>query len=469
MSYVLNTPEDQRAMLAKIGVASLDDLFRQVPAEVRLRRPLDIPPALSEMELTQHLQALAARNRTGGDAVCFLGGGSYDHFIPAVVDAVAGRSEFYTAYTPYQAEASQGSLQAFFEFQTMICQLTGLDVANASLYEGGSAVAEAVIMALNVAPKRHKVLIAESVHPQYRLTLETYLANTDARVTTQATPHGTLDADDLKKVVDEETACVVVQHPNFFGYLEEVEALSTAAHAKGALFIVSYDPISLGLLKRPGQYGADIAVAEGQSLGNPMTYGGPYLGLLACREEFVRKMPGRLVGETTDRNGKRCWVLTLQTREQHIRREKATSNICTNQGLMALKAAAYLAALGPRGLRETADLCAHKAHYAAQRLTEIDGVRLRFDRPFFKEFTIQARDPVPSLLDRLLEAGYHAGLHLGRWYPSLADCITVAVTEKRTKAEIDGLAAAYTATKSTSIGDAPLKRPAPKRASAKRV
>jgi glycine dehydrogenase subunit 1 len=459
MSYVLNTPDDQRAMLAKIGVASLEELFQQIPAAVRLKRPLDIPAALSEIELTQYMQKLASRNKVDGDAVCFLGGGSYDHFIPSVVDAVAGRSEFYTAYTPYQAEASQGSLQAFFEFQTMICQLTGLDVANASLYEGGSAVAEAVIMALNVTPKRHKVLIAESVHPEYRQTLVTYLANLDAQITTMPTPHGTLDPDDVKRAIDDQTVCVVVQHPNFFGCLEEVDELAAAAHAKGALFIVSYDPISLGLLKRPGQYGADIAVAEGQSLGNPTTYGGPYLGLLACREEFVRKMPGRLVGETTDRNGKRCWVLTLQTREQHIRREKATSNICTNQGLMALKAAVYLSALGPQGMRETADLCARKAHYAAELLVGIGGIHKRFDRPFFKEFTIQVRDLVPALLSRLVEAGYHAGLQLGRWYPQFADCITVAVTEKRTRGEIDGLAEAYRNEKSTLIAETPQKRP----------
>jgi glycine dehydrogenase subunit 1 len=455
-------------MLAKIGVASLDELFQQVPAAVRLKRPLAIPPALSEIELTQHLQKLAARNQVDGDAVCFLGGGSYDHFIPAVVDAVAGRSEFYTAYTPYQAEASQGSLQAFFEFQTMICQLTGLDVANASLYEGGSGVAEAVIMALNVTPKRRKVLLAESVHPEYRQVLGTYLANLDAQVTTLPTPKGTLDPDDLTKAIDEQTSCVLVQHPNFFGCIEEVDALAAVAHDKGALFIVSFDPISLGLLKRPGQYGADIAVAEGQSLGNPMTYGGPYLGLLACREEFVRKIPGRLVGETTDRNGKRCWVLTLQTREQHIRREKATSNICTNQGLMALKAAVYLAALGPQGLRETADLCARKAHYAAEQLGRIGGIHLRFDRPFFKEFTMQVRDIVPALLSRLGNAGYHAGLHLGPWYPQFADCITVAVTEKRTRAEIDGLAAAYAKQKSILIADASPKRSDPAYASTKR-
>jgi glycine dehydrogenase subunit 1 len=437
LSYVLNTPDDRRAMLERIGVASMEDLLQSIPAPLRLKRPLAVPPALTEIELTRHVQQLAARNR---DAVCFLGGGSYDHFIPAVVDAIAGRSEFYTAYTPYQAEASQGSLQAFFEYQTLLCQLTGLDVANASLYEGGSAVAEAVIMALASVSKRDKVVIAESVHPEYRRTLATYLANLDVKPATLSTPHGFLDPDDVKRVVDEQTACVVVQHPNFFGCLEEVEALAEAAHAKGTLFVVSFDPISLGLLKRPGQYGADIAVAEGQSLGNPMSYGGPYLGVLACREAYVRKMPGRLVGQTVDRRGKRCWVLTLQTREQHIRREKATSNICTNQGLMALKATVYLAALGPHGLRETAELCTRKAHYAADQLARVAGVRLRFDRPFFKEFTLRVPGDVPALVARLLDAGYHAGLPLGPWYPALTDCMSVAVTEKRTRAEIDGLA-----------------------------
>jgi glycine dehydrogenase subunit 1 len=435
LSYVPNTADQRRAMLETIGVSSVEDLFQGVPPDVRLDRPLDVPPPLSELELTQHLQALAGRNQGADRAVCFLGGGSYDHFIPAVVDALAGRSEFYTAYTPYQAEASQGSLQAFFEFQTLICQLTGLDVANASLYEGGSAVAEAVLMALNINPKRHKVLVPASVHPEYRRTVQTYLADLDAQVVTLPAPNGFLDPDDARRALDDDTVCLAVQHPNFFGCLEEVERLAEAAHARGALFVVSFDPISLGLLKRPGQYGADIAVAEGQSLGTPLAYGGPYLGLLACRQEFVRKMPGRLVGQTVDRNGKRCWVLTLQTREQHIRREKATSNICTNQGLLALRATIYLAALGPHGLRETAALCTRKAHYAAERLG-----RLRFDRPFFKEFTLHVPGDVPALLAGALEQGYHAGLALGRWYPELADCLTVAVTEKRTRAEIDGLA-----------------------------
>jgi glycine dehydrogenase subunit 1 len=442
LSYVLNTPADQQAMLTQIGVQSLDELFAQIPASLRLNRPLDVPPALSELELTRHIQQLAARNQSTDKAVCFLGGGSYDHFIPAVVDAVASRSEYYTAYTPYQAEASQGSLQAFFEFQTLICQLTGLDVANASLYEGGSAVAEAVIMALNINPKRHKILIAESVHPEYRLVLSTYLANLDVRIETLPTPNGFLDPDDLKKAADDQTACVVVQHPNFFGNLEEVQALSDAAHAKGAVFVISFDPISLGLLKRPGQYGADIAVAEGQSLGCPMAYGGPVLGILACRQEYVRKMPGRLVGQTVDRHGKRCWVLTLQTREQHIRREKATSNICTNQGLLALRAAVYLTALGPEGLKETAELCTRKAHYAAEQVARVAGARLRFDQPFFKEFTVRLGGDVFTRLAAALRAGYHAGLNLGRWYRTLGDCVSIAVTEKRTREEIDGLATA---------------------------
>jgi glycine dehydrogenase subunit 1 len=433
-------------MLERIGVKSIEELFEPIPEAVRLQRPLNVPAALTEIELQRHLEGLAGKNRPADSTVCFLGGGSYDHFIPAVVDAVASRSEYYTAYTPYQAEASQGSLQAFFEYQTLICQLTGLDVANASLYDGGSAVAEAVLMSLSVNPKRHKVLVAGSVHPEYRQTLITYLANLDAQVTVLETPHGYLDPDDLKGALDDKTLCVVVQHPNFFGCLEEVEDLARAAHANGALFIVSFDPISLGLLKRPGQYGADIAVAEGQCLGNPMVYGGPYLGILACREEYVRKMPGRLVGQTVDRQGKRCFVLTLQTREQHIRREKATSNICTNQGLFALRAAVYLAALGPQGLKETAEHCLHKAHYAADQLLRVPGTRLRFDRPFFKEFTIQVPRPAPALLDRLLEAGYHAGLHLGRWYPGLKDCISVAVTETRTRAEIEGLAREFART-----------------------
>ena len=444
MPYLLNTPEDRAAMLAKIGVATVDDLFAPIPSELRLKRPLDIPPALPEMELTRHLSALAAKNRAAGDAVCFLGGGAYDHFIPSVVDAIAGRSEFYTAYTPYQAEASQGTLQAVFEFQTMMAQLAGLEVANASLYEGGSAVAEAMLMALGITGRTGEVLIAESVHPEYRQTLHTYVANLNCRVKELPTPDGFLNPDDVKAAVNDNTVCVIAQSPNFFGHLEEMQAIGDAARMAGAVFIASFDPVGVGLLKRPGDYGADIAVAEGQGLGVPLGFGGPYLGILACRreKEYLRKIPGRLVGQTTDRNGKRCWVLTLQTREQHIRREKATSNICTNQGLLALRAAVHLTALGPQELKETAELCLRKAHYAAEQLKQIPGVTLKFQTPFFKEFSLSVQGNVESLLSQLRDRGYHAGLLLGRWYPRFADGLTVAVTEQRTKAEIDGLAAA---------------------------
>jgi glycine dehydrogenase subunit 1 len=441
-AYILNTPEEQQQMLAAIGADSIEELFAAIPAELRLKRPLKIPAALSEFELTHHIRELAARNTSAADAVCFLGGGSYDHFIPSVVDAIAGRSEYYTAYTPYQAEASQGSLQAFFEYQTLICQLTGLDVANASLYEGGSSVAEAVFMAINITGRKGQVLAAESVHPEYRQVLATYLKNLNVPLVTVPAAEGFLNPEDLKNTITDQTACVVVQHPNFFGNLEEVEAIATVAKEKGALFIVSFDPISVGILKRPADYGADIAVAEGQSLGTPMGYGGPYLGIMACRKEFVRQIPGRLVGQTVDREGRRCWVLTFQTREQHIRREKATSNICTNQGLFALRAAVYLAALGPAGLRETAELCLKKAHYAAGQLERVAHAAPRFRRPFFKEFVVRTRGDVPATLVRLRKAGYLGGLALGRWYPQLRDCLLVAVTEKRTRSEIDGLAAA---------------------------
>ena len=444
MSYVLNTPDDQKAMLAAIGVPSIEALFANIPSQLRLGRPLAIPPSLGEMELQRHIERLAGLNQAAGDAVCFLGGGAYDHFTPSVVDAVAGRGEFYTAYTPYQAEASQGTLQAVFEYQTLMCQLTGLGVANASLYEGGSAVAEAMLMAVGVTGRTGEVLVAESVHPEYRATLATYVANLNCRVRTLPTPDGFLNPGDLAKVVNDSTVCVIAQSPNFFGHLEEMKTIGDAARKVGAVFIASFDPVLAGVLKRPGDYGADIAVAEGQGLGVPLGFGGPYLGILACRNEsaYVRKIPGRLVGQTTDRNGKRCWVLTLQTREQHIRREKATSNICTNQGLLALCAAVHLTSLGPQGLKETAELCVRKAHYAADELGKVPGVSLRFKGPFAKEFTLRVSGDVPSLLADLRVAGYHAGLPLGRWYPQFADCMTIAVTEKRTKAEIDGLVAA---------------------------
>lgn len=445
MAYLLNTSAEQQAMLAHLGLQSLEELFVSVPAELRLQRPLHLPPAVTELELHRQMEALAQQNISAAQYPCFLGGGAYDHFIPAVVDAIASRSEYYTAYTPYQAEASQGTLQVIFEYQTLMCQLTGLGVANASMYEAGSGVAEAVLMALGVTGRQDgEVLVAESVHPDYRRVLATYLANLACSMRILPTPNGFLDPDDLAPALSDRTVGLVVQSPNFFGHLEEVTDLATAVHRVGGVCIDVFDPISVGILRRPGDCGVDIAVAEGQGLGIPLGYGGPYLGILACRDEpaYVRRLPGRLVGQTTDRHGRRCWVLTLQTREQHIRREKATSNICTNQGLMALRASVYLTALGPQGLRETAELCWRKAHYAAERLTAQTGAQLRFRRPFFKEFTLRWPAPTESLPRQLRQRGFLAALPLGRWFPHLADCFSLAVTEKRTRAEIDALVAA---------------------------
>lgn len=443
MPYLYNTPEDQQAMLSAIGAESVDELFESIPPELRLDRPLDLPAAMSEMELDRRMRELAAKNRSAGELVCFLGGGIYDHFIPAVVDAIGSRSEFYTSYTPYQAEVSQGNLQATFEYQTMIARLTGMDVSNASVYDGASAATEAVLMAISSTRRYGKVVAAASVHPEYRQTVETYLENLNASLETVGAPEGTLAISELENALDDQTACVLVQQPNFFGAIEDMAPIAEATHAAGALLVVVVDPISLGLLKRPGDIGADIVVAEGQSLGTPMSCGGPVLGIMACREKLVRRMPGRIVGQTVDRRGKTCYVLTLQTREQHIRREKATSNICTNQGLFALRAAVYLAQMGPQGLRETAELCLQKTRYAAQRITDSERFSLAFDRPTFKEFVIRdSLGRVDEVLESARQAGFSAGVPLGRWYPDLADCLLVAVTEKRTKAEIDGLAAA---------------------------
>jgi glycine dehydrogenase subunit 1 len=451
MPYFYNTPDDVAAMLQAVGAGSIEELFASIPAELRLTRPLDLPPALSEIELAQHLQSLAANNSHIGQKVCFLGGGAYDHFVPAVVDAIASRGEFYTSYTPYQPEVSQGNLQVMFEYQTLICQLTGMDVSNASLYDGGSASAEGVLLAMSVTGRPKKVVVAESVHPHYREILQTYFASIGAELVTVPARDGTVKPADVSAVVDDQTACVLLQHPNFFGCLEEVSQIARIAHDAGALLVQSFDPISLGLLKRPGDLSADVAVAEGQSLGTPLLYGGPYLGIMACKEQFVRRLPGRIAGQTVDRRGRRCWVLTLQTREQHIRREKATSNICTNQGLFALRAAIYLAQMGPRGLRETAELCLRKAHYAKERLTAGSRLALAFDRPTFKEFVVRdTRGRSGDLLAQATDAGYLAGIPLGQWYPHLDDCFLVAVTEKRTKAEIDGLAEVLAAHRESS-------------------
>lgn len=442
MAYLPHTQEDRQSMLAAMGLASVEELFSDIPSELRLKRPLALPDGLSELELTQLMQQLAGRNIAASEVISFLGGGSYDHFIPAAVDALASRGEFFTAYTPYQAEASQGTLQVAFEYQSLVTRLTGMDVANASLYDGASAAAEAVFMAQAATGRLNKVAVCESVHPEYRQVISCHLTNLGHELVVVPAPAGRVDPRDVARCVDEQTSCLVLQHPNFFGCLEQVKAIGEAVHAAGAQFIVIVDPISLGLLKRPSDYGADIVVAEGQSLGNAMAYGGPYLGIMACKETLVRRMPGRVAGQTVDRQGRRCFVLTLQTREQHIRRQRATSNICTNQGLLALRASIYLSLLGPAGLREVAELCLRKARYASETLVRAGGFAPRFDGPSFKEFVV--RDPrgkVREFLAAAQQDEIFAGVELGTWFPSLSDSLLIAVTEKRTKQEINRLVA----------------------------
>ena len=430
-------------MLAKVGAKSLDELFDVIPEGVRLREPLSIPPAMTEMELEQHMGRLAASNTGADRAVCFLGGGCYDHFVPAVVDVVASRSEFYTAYTPYQAEASQGTLQAGFEYQSLICELTGMDVSNSSMYEAATAATEAALMARAASGRTGSIVVSETVHPEYRQTLETYLVNLGTKLVVAPAEDGVTDPAAMAKLLDDQTSCVLLQHPNFFGLLEPMDELVAAAKKAGAAVVQAFDPISLGMIKRPGDYGVDVAVTEGQALGTAMQYGGPFLGVFACKNNFLRKLPGRVVGQTVDRRGNRCFVLTLQTREQHIRREKATSNICTNQALFALRASAYLALMGPQGMKEAAELCWEKSHYTAEALSKVSGLKVKFGGAFFKEFVLQTPGKAEKFLAPMLKAGFHAGVPLGRWYKNMDDCLLVAVTEKRTKEEIDRYADAW--------------------------
>ena len=443
MTYVPHTERETREMLAAIGVARLEDLFADVPAAVRFPA-LKLPPPSSEMEIAADMQALAGRNFGVDPALSFLGAGAYHHFRPATVDYVLRRGEFYTSYTQYQPEASQGMLQALFEYQSMICRLTGMEVSNASHYDGATALAEAVVLALNVAQgKRRKIIMSPAVHPQHREVVRTYLRGTHADSVT-GDEDGRSDLADLLKRLDGETAALVIQNPNFFGQCEPVDGLADAVHRAGALLIVVTDPIALGMFRPPGAYGADVAVADGQALGIPPSFGGPYLGILASRMEYVRRLSGHLVGETVDAGGRRGYVLTLATREQHIRRAKATSNICTNSAVCALAAAAYLATMGKQGLRDVAELCFHKSHYAAAEIGRLKGFAVNPQgRPFFKEFVVRLPRPPAEVNEILRERhGIIGGYDLGRDYPHLADHMLFAVTEVNTRAAIDRLVGA---------------------------
>jgi glycine dehydrogenase subunit 1 len=441
MRYTQLNQDDRTDLLKACGLKSVSGLFEGIPPETRVKNLLELPPPMSEPELLADLNALAARNRDTSQDICFLGAGAYDHFVPTIVDSLAAQNGFLTGYTPYQAEASQGTLQNFFEFQTMVCELTGLEVANASLYDGASAMVEAVMMARAVK-RRPDVVVAQGVHPDSVQVLKTYLAEESGETRIAPETTGRINPMTLADLIDERTAAVVLQSPNFFGQIEDLEEIQQLVARSGALLIVIMDPISVGLIKRPGDCGADIVVAEGQPLGVPLQYGGPYLGLLACRSDYLRKMPGRIIGQTVDQQGRRAFCLTLQAREQHIRREKATSNVCTNQGLLATRAAIYMSALGKQGLSHIAQLCFHKAHYAAQRIAMLSGYNLRFDGPFFKEFTVVCDHPVDRVLAHCRAQGINAGVPLGTWYDEFKNCFLVAVTEQRTKAQIDQLIAA---------------------------
>lgn len=442
MKYVPNTEADTEVMLKRIGVDSVAEPFDAIPRHLRSPH-LDLPPALSEVELMREMTALARRNADTTDYACFLGAGAYNHFIPSVVRHITGRSEFYTAYTPYQPEISQGTLQSIFEYQSVICELTGMDVANASMYEGATAAAEAVSLARNVTGRR-KIVVAPTVHPDYLSVLRTYTRESGSTVAADwgvdaCLGAGQVSADAAAAVVDGETACVLVQQPNFLGCLEDVEQLAAVAHGAGALLVVIADMVSLALLKPPGALGADVVVGEGQPLGNPLSYGGPYLGVFAARDKYVRQMPGRIVGKTIDHSGRPGYVLTLQTREQHIRREKSTSNICSNEALNALAALSYVAAMGKQGMRRVAEICTQKAHYAASRVAIIPGFSLPYSAPFFKEFVVRSPRPPAQLNAELMRHRIIGGYELGKFDQRLSDCLLLCVTEMNTREEIDRL------------------------------
>jgi glycine dehydrogenase subunit 1 len=427
-------------MLRKIGVGSIGELFAEIPADVQLDRPLELPHGLAETECFDHLSALAARNAHAEAELCFLGAGMYDHYAPAIVDAITQRSEFLTPYTPYQPEVSQGGLQVMFEFQTAISELTALPVSNASLYEGPSSVASAAYLAIGATKGRRKLVVSRGLHPHARATMVTYARGFGAEVVEVGLDGGVTDAGALAEAVDSDTAAVFVQNPNFLGAVEDLAALAEAAKKVGALTVATVDALTLGVLKPPGECGVDIAVGEGQPLGGRLDYGGPSFGFFCGTEEHLRRMPGRIAGETTDADGRRGFVLALQTREQHIRREKATHNICTSQALNALGGVVYLAWLGKRGIVELGELLCRRTAYARERLAELDGVELLHEAPVAREFAVRLEAPVPEVLDRCAAEGIAAGYGLGREYPEYEDGLLIAITERRSKEDIDRLA-----------------------------
>ncbi len=439
MTYIPNTPEDQRIMLDALGLSDLESLLTPVPEEVRLRRPLDLPAALAEPDLKRLLSGMAARNKTLDTTISFLGAGTYDHAIPSVVPHLQRRSEFVTSYTPYQPEVSQGMLQAIYEFQTMVCQITGLDIANASLYDGATAMIEAVLLAVGPGG-RGEVVISQAVDPQYRRVLRTYAHARGFSVIEVPAANGVTDLERLNEAVKPTTSAVVIQQPNFFGCVEDVYAIEPIAHKGKGVFVATItEPASLALLAAPGEYGADIAVGELMSFGNSMSYGGPALGFMAARSKYMRLLPGRLVGQTSEEGGEKRtgYVLTLQTREQHIRRERATSNICTNQSLLAVGATIYLAALGKQGFRDLGELCLQKAHYAQRQITAVPGFKAAFSGPFFDEFVIQSPVRIGQLQRTFEQAGIIGGYPLAQDYPDLPNAMLFCVTETRTKEDID--------------------------------
>src|SRR5687767_6555269 len=438
--YTSATDADRAAMLAEIGAESAAELFEQIPAEVRLDRALDLPDGMSEQDVFEHLRSLAARNADADSELCFLGAGMYDHYVPALVDAILSRSEFLTPYTPYQPEVSQGGLQAMFEFQTCMSELTGLPVSNASMYEGPSSVASAAYLALGAGKGRTRLVVSRGLHPHSRETLATYAKGFGAEVVEVGLSDGVTDAAELTAALDDETAAVFVQNPNFLGGIEDLEALASAAHDAGALAVASVDPMTLGVLRPPGDCGVDVAVGEGQPLGGRLDFGGPSFGFFAATEAYLRRMPGRIAGETRDIDGRRGFVLTLQTREQHIRREKATSNICTAQALNALAGTVYLAWLGRRGIVEIGDLLLQRTAYAREKLAALDGVELLHDQPVVREFAVRLDAPVDRVIERCAAQGINPGYAVGRDYEEYGDGLLVALTEQRTREHIDRLA-----------------------------